>query len=302
MKKVGVFIIGTLLLFGAQALQAQNTEVVNDSLTDQSTWSGLDLIYKRQHITEKKPIAYEPIREADIMWSKLVWRMIDFRQKMNQPLYFPTVPIGERMSLIDVLMEAIKNGDVTAYKPNQFEDSNEFQEIMSYDQVLEAFDAKDTEEIVNDPVTGEPITTIIKGSIHTDEVLQVLVKELWFFDRKRSLLEVRIIGLCPIRVYNKTDGLNPEDSQRKTKLFWIKFPESREVLAQREVFNPYNDAERRSYDEIFHKRFFDGFVVQESNVYNNRMIQQYKMGVETLLESERLEDFIYRYEHDLWEY
>ena len=302
MKKVGVFIIGTLLLFGSQTLQAQNTEVVNDSLTDQSTWSGLDLIYKRQHITEKKPIAYEPIREADIMWSKLVWRMIDFRQKMNQPLYFPTVPIGERMSLIDVLMEAIKNGDVTAYKPNQFEDSNEFQEIMSYDQVLEAFDAKDTEEIVNDPVTGEPITTIIKGSIHTDEVLQVLVKELWFFDRKRSLLEVRIIGLCPIRVYNKTDGLNPEDSQRKTKLFWIKFPESREVLAQREVFNPYNDAERRSYDEIFHKRFFDGFVVQESNVYNHRMIQQYKMGVETLLESERLEDFIYRYEHDLWEY
>ena len=302
MKKVGVFIIGTLLLFGSQTLQAQNIEVVNDSLTDQSTWSGLDLIYKMQHITEKKPIAYEPIREADIMWSKLVWRMIDFRQKMNQPLYFPTVPIGERMSLIDVLMEGIENGDVTAYKPNQFEDSNEFQEIMSYDQVLEAFDAKDKEKLVYDPVTGEPTTTILKGSIHTDEVLQVLVKEMWFFDRKRSSLEVRIIGLCPIRVYNKIDELNPEDSQRKTKLFWIKFPEAREVLAQKEVFNPYNDAERRSYDEIFHKRFFDGFVVQESNVYNNRMIQQYTMGVETLLESERLEDFIYRYEHDLWEY
>ena len=302
MKKVGVFIIGTLLLFGSQTLQAQNLEVVNDSLTDQSTWSGLDLIYKRQHITEKKPIAYEPIREADIMWSKLVWRMIDFRQKMNQPLYFPTVAIGERMSLIDVLLQAIENGDITAYKPNQFEDANEFQEVMSYDQVLEAFDAQDKEDTVFDPVTGEPITTVIKGSIHPDEVLQLLVKEMWFFDRKRSTMEVRIIGLCPIRIYNKADGLNPEDTQRKTKLFWVKFPEAREVLAQKEVFNPFNDSERRSYDEIFHKRFFDGFVVQESNVFNNRMIQQYTLGIETLLESERLEDFIYRYEHDLWEY
>ena len=32
------------------------------------------------------------------------------------------------------------------------------------------------------------------------------------------------------------------------------------------------------------------------------MIQQYTLGIETLLESERVEDFIYRYEHDLWEY
>ena len=118
MKRVGVLLIGALLLFGYQAVQAQTLEVVeDDSLTDQSTWSGLDLIYSRQHITDKKPIAYEPIREADIMWSKLVWRIIDLRQKMNHPLYFPTEPIGDRMSLIDVLMEAVEDGELTAYKP-----------------------------------------------------------------------------------------------------------------------------------------------------------------------------------------
>ena len=115
------------------------------------------------------------------------------------------------------------------------------------------------------------------------------------------MMEVRIIGLCPIRVYYKPEDLSREEIQYK-KLFWVKFPEAREILAQKEVYNPFNDAERRSYDEIFHKRYFDGFVVQESNVYNNRMIQQYTLGVETLLESERVEDWIYRYEHDLWEY
>ena len=301
MKKVGVYIIGIMLLFGFQAVQAQNTEeVANDSLADQSTWSGLDLIYKRQHITDKKPIAYEPIREADIMWSKLVWRIIDLRQKMNQPMYFPTIPIGERMSLIDVLMEAVKTDELKAYKPS-IDDLNEFKEPFTYDGVLEEFDAKDEVSFVTDPVTGERVERVIKGSIRTDEVVQLLVKEMWFFDRKRSIMEVRIIGLCPIRVYYKPDDIDMEEVQYK-KLFWVKFPEARNILAQKEVFNPFNDAERRSYDEIFHKRFFDGFVVQESNVYNNRMIQQYTLGIETLLESERVEDFIYRYEHDLWEY
>lgn len=301
MKKVGVYIIGILLLFGFQTVQAQNLEEgANDSIADQSTWSGLDLVYKRQHITDKKPIAYEPIREADIMWSKLVWRIIDLRQKMNQPMYFPTMPIGERMSLIDVLMEAIKNDELKAYKPS-VDGLNEFKEPFTYDGVLVEFDAKDVVSYVTDPVTGEPVERIIKGSIRTDEVVQLLVKEMWFFDRKRSIMEVRIIGLCPIRVYYKTDDIDMEEVQYK-KLFWVKFPEARNILAQKEVFNPFNDAERRSYDEIFHKRFFDGFVVQESNVYNNRMIQQYTLGIETLLESERVEDFIYRYEHDLWEY
>ena len=300
MKKAGIIVIGMLILFGSQAVQAQNLEVVKDSLTDQSTWSGLDQIYKRQHITEKVPIPYEPIREADIMWSKLVWRMVDFRQKMNMALYFPTVPIGDRMSLIDVLMDAVENGDVTAYKPS-IDDLNEFMEPMNYDQILEEFDAQDEVQTVTDPVTGETIETVIAGTIRTEEVLQLLIKEMWFFDRKRSMMEVRIIGLCPIRVYYKPEDVGKEEVQYK-KLFWVKFPETRNILAQKEVYNPFNDAERRSYDEIFHKRYFDGFVVQESNVYNNRMIQQYTMGIETLLESERVEDWIYRFEHDLWEF
>jgi len=42
MKKAGVLIIGIMILFGSQAVQAQNLEVVKDSLADQSTWSGLD--------------------------------------------------------------------------------------------------------------------------------------------------------------------------------------------------------------------------------------------------------------------
>jgi len=295
MRKVALVLIGVIFLSGIQLL-AQS----NDNTTDPATWSGLDLVYKKQHIVDKKPVPYENIREADIMWSKIAWRMIDYREKMNQPLYFPTVPIGNRMSLISVLLEAIKNHELTPYRA-AIDNINEFKEPISYDQVLQEFDAQDRVQQYEDLATGQMIDTLVAGEVRTDEVLQLLVKEMWFFDKKRSVMEVRIIGLCPIRVYYDFEDINKENL-RKKKLFWVKFPEAREVMASHEVYNAYNDAERRSFDEIFSKRFFDGYIVQESNVYNNRMIQEYTLGVETLQESERVEEFIFKFEHDLWEF
>jgi hypothetical protein len=85
-------------------------------------------------------------------------------------------------------------------------------------------------------------------------------------------------------------------------LFWVKFPEARPFLAQKEVYNQFNDVEMRSFDEIFYKRFFHGFIVQESNVYNNRPVVDYALGIENLQEAQRIENLIFQFEHDLWEY
>jgi gliding motility associated protien GldN len=124
---------------------------------------------------------------------------------------------------------------------------------------------------------------------------------MWFFDRKRSVLDVRIIGICPIRVYYEAEDVDKLNIQKK-KLFWVKYPEARPFLAQKEVFNTFNDNEMRSFDEIFYKRFFHGFVVQESNVYDNRIVADYAVGAESLAEAQRIENMIFQFEHDLWEY
>jgi len=296
MKRLLLLLTG-LVLFSGMQLMAQTSEDSTQT-TDPSTWSGLDRIYTRQHIRDKKPLPYEHVREADVMWSKVVWRMVDYREKMNQPLYYPTIAIGERMSLIAVLLEAIETGDLTAYMAS-IENINEFKEPLTFEQVMTEFDAEDQMQQYEDLETGQMIDTLVSGEVRSDEVLQLMVKEMWFFDKKRSVLDVRIIGLCPIRVYYSPD--DPENL-RKKKLFWVKFDEARPALAQREVFNTFNDSERRSYDEIFHKRYFDGYIVQEANVHNNRMIQEYTLGEQTLQEAESIEEFIFRFEHDLWEF
>jgi gliding motility associated protien GldN len=298
MKKTGL--LATLFLVtGSLLLQGQVQITDTTKLTDPLTWSGLDLVYKKDHIFDKKPIAYPYVREADVMWSKIVWRQIDLREKMNQALYFPTEPIGGRLSLIDALLEAINKGGLQAYRAD--DDLNEFKEPMTYQDVLGEFEAQDLVTEVFNVETNRYDTTFIKGEIRTSEVEQILIKEMWFFDRKRSVLDVRIIGLCPIRFLAAVGDSTQENLNRK-KLFWVKYPEARPFLAQKETFNSFNDAELRSYDEIFYKRFFDGFIVQESNVYNNRMIRDYTVGTENLLEAERIENLIFQFEHDLWEY
>ena len=50
-----------------------------------------------------------------------------------------------------------------------------------------------------------------------------------------------------------------------------------------------NDAERRTYDDIFWKRLFGSTIVKESTV-SDRKINEFMVGLDALLEAEELEE------------
>lgn len=253
----------------------------------------LDGIYVKEHNPQRQPIQYAHLREADVMWSKRVWRMVDLREKMNHPLYYPTTPINERKSFIDVLQESIK-GDLTAYSDN---DDRFTLPLTQTEREKIGGAGFDTVVVVN-PDTQEEEKKVTKKEFFTPEVKQYMIKEDWFFDRQRSVLEVRIIGLAPIRFYTKEGS----DEVFRGRLYWIYFPELRPIIAQREVFNQVNDAERKTFDDIFWKRKFSSYVVKESNVFDDRNINTYRQGMFALLEAEKVKEDIFRFEHDLWEF
>ncbi|WP_163710519.1 type IX secretion system ring subunit PorN/GldN [Mangrovibacterium lignilyticum] len=258
----------------------------------------VDGAFQRVDISKKKPMQFPYVREADVMWSKKIWRIIDLREKMNQVLYFPTVETEGRNSLTNLMLKAIEDGLLTAYDART---DDEFKIPLTYDQVKEAFGATTRTRRVRNLETGEFEDRVIAGEIRGEEIKQIMVKEEWFFDKQTSTMNVRIIGLCPIQEYYRDEDINRENVQRR-QVFWIYYPEARELLASNAIMNTHNTAYNMSFDDLFIKRRFNSYVVKESNVYNNRAISQYLTGRNAMLESKQIEQKIFNYEQDLWEY
>ncbi|GAB5538705.1 MAG: gliding motility protein GldN [Salibacteraceae bacterium] len=258
----------------------------------------LDGIYQPEHTLERRVIPYSPLREADVMWLRRVWRRVDLREKINHPFYYPEKPEQGRKSLFDVIKEAILNdGTLTAYDPGPLSDDDMFTKRMTPDEVRNLLFKKDT-SYTEDLLTGEMMPVVVNIEVKSMDVKWYDIKEEWFFDRQRSVMDVRIIGICPMMAVN--DELTGEFRGLK-KLFWIYYPEARYVFVKAEVFNRGNDVERRTYEDIFWKRQFGSYIIKMSNVYN-RTIDQYKRGLDALLEAEELKETIFNMEHDLWSY
>ncbi|MCQ2251360.1 MAG: gliding motility protein GldN [Bacteroidales bacterium] len=257
----------------------------------------LGLPYEKIHTVNRKPVPYQYVRESDVMWSKIIWRRIELKERANHHLYFPKRPQDGRMSLIDVLLEGIHTQGLTAYEENG---DDEFGTIVTEKNVHTNMGSK-TETLTVEDLDGNIESKIVEQAYNSAEVQAYLLKELWFFDKQRSVMDVRIIGICPIRIYYRDDDPNMESPQQK-KVFWIYYPEARKILSNAECFNMKNDAQRLNFEDIFQKRFFSSYIFAESNVYDNRTIQQYAQGEECLLEAERIKEQIFNFEQDLWEY
>jgi gliding motility associated protien GldN len=200
--------------------------------------------------------------------------------------------------LVNLFLEGIKDGKLTAYDAKS---DDEFKVPMTFEQVKESFGATTRTRKVRDPDTGDMIDKVVPGEVRSEEVKQFMLKEEWYFDKQTSAMNVRVIGICPIREYFRDEDVNQEDVQRQ-QVFWIYYPEAREIMAANEVFNPQNTARNSSYDDIFLKRVFNSYIVKEANIYNNRDISAYLTGKDAMLESKKIENEIFDYEQNLWEY
>ena len=88
------------------------------------------------------------------------------------------------------------------------------------------------------------------------------------------------------------------------ELFWIYFPQAREVLHGAKAFNEKNSAMPFSFDHLLNARRFGAVIYLEENVYGDREIKDYmkENSQMQLLESERVKEKIRNFELDMWNY
>jgi len=253
----------------------------------------LNGFYVKTNILSAKPTVYAQLREADVVFEKMVWREIDLRERVNQYLISP------KKRLIDVLVDAIKNDELTAYDPTPTKidvNGDEFTAPLTKEKAMARL--SDSTLVHHFDATGADIgTTMVPGEFNPDSVIKFRIKEVWMFDKQRSVFEPRILGIAPL-VKPKVTGAGEADYQ---PAFWIYYPEARKVLASQEAILKHNDATGLSFDQVLLKRIFTSYIVKESNEKDER-IKDYAQGIDKLYESERIKKSLMDWELELWKY
>ena len=253
-----------------------------------------DGIYDKENSTNRRFIPYTSLREGDVAWEKRVWRRLDMREKQNQQLYYPTEAVTSRISFIQVLLKYLLKGDIIGFKDEEFLEPLEMSALKK--KLVITSDSTDVEEFDQ---SGNSIMVKKPGLVDStwmyEKFVNLELKEDWFFDKQKSVLEVRILGMG-------INALRPgREDNGPVNQFWVYFPACRPYFAKHEVYNAKNDSERRTFEDIFWKRQFSSVAYKETNVYD-REIERYTKGIDALLESDRIKDDIFRWEHDLWHF
>lgn len=250
----------------------------------------IDDIVKKSLIVDNRVLPYQSIREADIAWEKRIWRLIDTREKMNLVFRYPQKPF------FNILRELAENGDIALFKDEGFK------EILTVEDLNNIIYRTDTTTIFDYDEYIEKIQ-VTKSEINWEDIKKFRIKEIWFFDTKTSTMKVRTIGISPIK--DEYDELTGE-IKYSLPLFWVYYPEVREHLSKHRVFNEFNDAAPMTWSDLMEARFYSSYIFKASNVNDVTLDIMFEKsanpGMDVLLQSDRIKQELFNFEHDLWSY
>ncbi len=262
-------------------------------------------------------------RADDIVWSRVVYRIIDLRYKQNYQLYFPIRhDDAEYRSLFKVIVDGIIDG-LPVYRKAQdhikpiLAESNQ----CAKEEIPPLFLNDDPTADYSQDTTHYDITLSDAMLLHYDSITdkmsfhfypyenfvknqtKYMIQEIVFFDKHTSRLYSKIIAIAPMQSdMIMSDSDNVMDALQESLLFWIAFDELRPYLAKQYIIPQTNDNKRVTFDEFFAKKLYASYLLGESNMYDRMFLDYAKSEEEVKKEQQRVADELLNFEQDLWEY
>lgn len=247
----------------------------------------LDDITERDVMKDRVTLPYQPLREADILWERRIWRVVDVREKMNLPFSAPESP------LFKVLSDAALAGELNVYST----EDDKFSKRLSPSDIRSMLYRRDT-IIIFEPEHYTEEVKVVENETNWEDVKRFRIKESWFFDTKTSTLRSRILGIAPIIDVKDENG----NFKYEMPLFWVYYPSARTLLAQHKaITHGENYSATTTWEDIFEKRYFASYITKENNVQDLRLQDMYS-GLDLLMESDKIKNELFAREHDMWSY
>lgn len=261
-----------------------------------------------------KPLDYGFINEKDVLKSMVVWEIIDLNDKINQPIYHnEDGVVSQNKSLYQILYDAIIGGQIKqVYDDDLFMTKLDPAAIPARVKVETISNAGI--DVINDQ--GAPLTDEQKKEytdvyeVKTENVKLIKIKGMWYIDRRDGQMKYRLLGIAAMGQdpttmgqFDPATGL-PLFQDEYIDLFWIWYPDAREVLANNVVFNSKNLASDITFDDILNARRFSSIIYKSDNGLGNGVIKDYipRDAEGQLEESDRIKAQILQMESDMWNY
>lgn len=222
-------------------------------------------------VTERMQKFYEHKEpgDADLVWTRDIYRQINLKKDANAPLYFPEDVIDGQENLFRLILNLVIQGKVPAY---EYLDGRE---VFSDQYKIKVGETLDRFGIYYQTAKGSteknPKYEIAEADVPTAQVLNYYVIEKWEFDKRSNQTKTRVMAICPI-----LNRIGDYGEETRYPMFWIKFDQLRPFLSQQYVFlSDDNNLARYSLDDYFTLGMYDGDIVKTKNLRNLSMMQMY---------------------------
>lgn len=231
-------------------------------------------------------------RPEDIIWSKTYVRSIDLKEEINSVYYASNDILDTNKCLFDIIKAGIFSKSIKALSCNLFtyQIENELNQEKIHNILIKENEINYSEV---DSLTGNEVETriIYKDTLNSESIVQYWIREEWFLDKQRSVLDSRITAICPVRFDSEKQALQP--------LFWIDFDESANFLNKTKVINRKRYDEVLSFYQLLLKRRFYSQIKYKEGISNN---SDFENEVEAIMNSEKLKTELINFECDLWQW
>ncbi|MBB6275096.1 type IX secretion system ring subunit PorN/GldN [Porphyromonas circumdentaria] len=227
-------------------------------------------------------------------WKRIIYRELSLDSAANTALYYPPRPTQEEQNLFSTIFKLLAKGAIKAYDYVDGYEIFDAQHELKLGDFLDRFGILYTE---NSNAQEAERYTIAPADIPSDLVKSYFIKEEYYFDPIRGIIDTRVLALCPILF--ETGDL---EETLRLPLFWVTYESIRPYLSTLPVMlSDVNNAMQSTMDNYFRMRLYKGEIYKTRNRLGRALVQYCPTPDSLQKERMRIEQELASFEKALWQ-